>query len=63
MLEKGRRLESNFREKVNGEGVQPLFKSNKIQQNKNEENQIQENLPKPEISHFSKKGAVIMIII
>lgn len=28
MHEKGRRIEANFREKVNGEGVQPLFKSN-----------------------------------
>ena len=26
--EKGRRLETNFRENANGEGVQPLFKSN-----------------------------------
>ena len=59
MLEKGRRLESNFREKTNGEGVQPLFKSNKIQQQgQNEENVVIESQGKPEQSQFSKKGAV-----
>lgn len=26
--EKGRKMETNFKEKVNGDGVQPLFKSN-----------------------------------
>ena len=31
----GRTVENNFREKANGEGVQPLFRSNKLSADEN----------------------------
>ena len=51
----GRGVENNFKEKVNGEGLQPLFKSNKLTsdippENINSaqsQNQNQQDKPKP----------------
>ena len=52
--EKGRRVETNFREKVTGDGVQPLFKSNILNYGGNKGEQ---ELERNENSHAQEKSA------